>query len=108
MQVNRYQVVSNYTKDLIYSRLASGLLEKLERMNPINDDGERSVRHHQFLTDQLGVPELHEHIVGIIAIMRSVQHSNPDRAWREFQRLVQRSYLKLNTNLDLDLPDTEN
>ena len=35
------------------------------------------------------------------------QHSDPKRAWREFQRLVQRSYPKLHANLELDFPDTE-
>lgn len=58
MQVNRYQVVSTCAKDLIYSCLAPGLLEKLESLNPANDDGDRSVRNHQYLLINLAVLEL--------------------------------------------------
>ncbi len=102
MHVNRPQVVGKYTNDLVYSRLAAGLLERLEKLNPKNDKGERSTRHHQWLTEHYGVPELHEHIVGVIAVMRTVTHHDPNRAWAEFMRRLQRSYPKQNTNFDFD------
>ena len=105
MQINRPQVVGQFTNDLVYSRLADGLLKKLERLNPKNDKGERSCRHHQWLTEHFGIPELHEHIIGVIAIMRSVQHHNPKRAWTEFKRRLQRAYPKQNTNFDLDFDE---
>ena len=35
-------------------RLAPGLLEKLESLNPTNDQGERSVSHHPYQTDLSG------------------------------------------------------
>ncbi len=102
MHVNRPQVVGHYTNDVVYARLADGLLERLQKLNPKDDSGERTCRHHQWLTEQLGVPELHEHIIGVMAIMRSVRLNNTEQAWNEFKRSLQRSYPKKNINFDLD------
>ncbi|MDD5171238.1 MAG: P63C domain-containing protein, partial [Syntrophales bacterium] len=41
MKVNRPSCVGNYTKDVIYERLAPGILDELERRNPPNEKGQR-------------------------------------------------------------------
>ena len=43
MRVNRPSVVAHYTKDLVYQRLAPGILEELERRNPQGERGWRSI-----------------------------------------------------------------
>jgi P63C domain len=55
MSINRPQVVGYYTRDIVYARLAPGIVEELERRNPKDDKGERRGRHHQLLTDDIGI-----------------------------------------------------
>lgn len=94
---SRPSVVGRYTNDIVYERLAPGVLEKLRELNPVNESGNRASRHHQWLTEDHGVPELKSHLSGVIAIMRA-SHS-----WREFQRLLARAYPKLNEQLELPI-----
>ena len=105
MKVNRPQVVGHYTNDIVYARLEDHLLDKLREINPKDESGTRKNKHHQWLTDDFGVQELREHLVSVIAIMRTVQDNNPKRAWPEFMRRLQRSLPKKNTNYDFDFED---
>jgi hypothetical protein len=100
MKVRRPGVVAAYTKDLVYARLAPGVLEELERVNPI-DNGRRHARHHQWLTEDIGHPKLQQHLTGVIAIMKG------STTWQHAQRTVQRAFPKVNTNLDLPFPEPE-
>ena len=102
MQVNRPQVVGLYTNDIVWDRLAPGILEELERLNPKTESGERKGKHHQYLTDDIGHPALQKHLNGVVVLMDSVIESKPpQRGWDEFKRRLQRVYPKLNPNLDL-------
>ena len=105
MQINRPQVVGHYTNDIVYARIAPGLLSKLQQLNPITKNGERENKHHQWLTDDFGQPELYTHLVGVMAIMKTVTNNNSRLAWDEFKRRLQRAYPKKNTNFDLDLDE---
>jgi len=98
MKINRPGAVAGYTKDLVYARLAPGVLAKLEEINPI-EDGHRRVKHHQYLTDDIGHPALQAHLNGVTAIMRG------STTWEHATRMIQRAYPKVNTNLDLPFPD---
>jgi hypothetical protein len=100
MKVNRPSAVANYTKDLIYARLAPGVLAELEKLNPI-EDGRRQVRHHQYLTFDVGHPALQAHLNGVVAIMRG------STTWEHARRTVQRAYPKINTTLELPFPDED-
>jgi len=64
-------VIGHWTKDIVYSRIAPGLLEELEKKNPKGISGRRKNRHHQFLTDDVGHPELAKHLHMVIALMRA-------------------------------------
>jgi hypothetical protein len=66
MSINRPQVVGYYTRDIVYARLAHGIVEELERRNPKDDKGERRGRHHQLLTDDIGDPALAQHLYAVI------------------------------------------
>lgn len=100
MKPNRPGAVANYTKDLVYARLAPGVLAELERLNPI-DSGRRGAKHHQWLTSDVGHPALQAHLYGIIAIMRG------STTWEHAKRMVQRAYPKVNTTLELPFPDDD-
>ncbi len=95
--LKRPGVVAAYTKDLVYARLAPGVMEELERRNPVTDSGRRKARHHQWLSDDVGHPALAQHLHAIIGFMRASD------SWDGFKRLVDRAYPKRGSNLELEL-----
>jgi len=86
--VKRPSLVGKYTNDLVYDRLAPGVLEELRKANPPNPKGNRRHRHHQWLTEDIGHPRLREHLSGVIAIMKVSKN------WDEFKRHLNRIYRK--------------
>jgi len=97
MKVNRPQVVAHYTKDLVYARLAPGILKELETRNPKNDKGNRKAKHHQFLTEDVGHPALAQHLYAIIGLMRVAD------SWEQLIHMVDRAYPKRGDTLQLPL-----
>ncbi len=89
--------VGNYTKDLVYSRLAPEVLHELERLNPPTEAGYRKYRHHQFLTRDIGHPALSRRLYELIGMARASE------TWEKFCRLVDRTFPKLNATLPLPL-----
>ncbi len=86
--INRPAVVGHYTNDLIYERLAPGVLEELRNRNPVVSDGNRRHKHHQLLTRDHGHPELKMHLAAVIALMRVSSD------WDSFKRKVDIAYPK--------------
>jgi hypothetical protein len=97
MRVNRPQVVAHYTKDLIYSRLAPGILTELEKRNPSDTDGKRRGRHFQLLTDDIGVPALAQHLYGVIGMMRASDN------WDAMMKMVNRAYPKRGDTIQVEM-----
>jgi len=69
-------VVGRYTKDLVYERLASGLLEEMEERCPRDEEGKRIACLHQTLSEDYGIPALKEHFIGLIALMKISKNWN--------------------------------
>lgn len=97
MKVNRPQVVATYTKDIVYARLAPGILKELEKRNPASDRGHRKSKHHQWLTEEVGHPALSQHLHAAIGFMRAAS------SWEEFKRLLDRAFPKQKETLQLPL-----
>jgi P63C domain len=93
-------VLGHYTRDIVYSRLAPGVVEALEKRNPA-EHGRRKHRHHQFLTEDYGDPRLKEHLTGVVTLMKA------SRSWDQFKGMLQRVFPKVNTTLDLPLDNPE-
>ena len=87
--------------DLVYARLAPGVLEELQRLNPTLPGGGRKWRHHQWFTPDPGYIKLNQHLAGIMAFMRAATN------WTKFYRAVQRAYPKLRDQLAFDFGDDE-
>lgn len=100
LQVKRPGVVGKYTNNIVYERLAPGILEELEKRNPKNDQGNRKGKHHQLLTEEIGHPALSQHLYAVIGAMRA--HTN----WDDFLRFINRAYPRKNSNLELPLDET--
>ncbi len=103
MKINRPSVVGHYTNDIVWDRLAPGVREELERLNPKTEKGARRAKHHQWLTYDIGNPALQKHLNGVIVLMKSVIQAKG--GWDEFKRRLQRVFPKINTNLDLPYPE---
>ena len=86
--IARPQVIGHYTNDIIYERLAPGVLEELRNRNPTLPSGNRKHRHHQYLTQNHGHPALQRHIEGVIALMRVSE------TWDELKVLLEKAYPK--------------
>jgi hypothetical protein len=93
LSTKRPSLVGHYTKDLVYERLAPGLLEELEKLNPKDEKGHRKRKHHQWLTEDVGHPALAQHLYAIIGFMRA------STTWEHFYRMVQRAFPKKNTTM---------
>lgn len=90
-------VVGIWINDIVYERIAPMLLAELRRLNPKNDKGVRSHKHHQFLTEEVGHPKLREHISGVMAIYRV-----SNGRWDTFMRNLDKAYPKLYQQMDID------
>lgn len=88
------QYVGHIINDVIYRRLAPGVLDELRNKNPM---GERRRKHchHQWLSENIGHPKLQEHISAVTAVMRI------SRSWQEFQRHVDVALPRLDGDLGL-------
>lgn len=64
----RPQFVGHWINDIVYSRLAPGVLTELKNKNPRTESGGRKYKHTQFLTDDKGIPELKEHLIRAMTI----------------------------------------
>ncbi|WP_225410281.1 P63C domain-containing protein [Stigmatella hybrida] len=58
------------TNDIVYSRLAPGVLEELQNKNPRLENGRRKHQHHQWLTRDIGHVKLREHLATATALMK--------------------------------------
>ena len=101
MKVNRPSVVGHYTNDLVYERLAPGILEELQRRNPKDEKGRRPAKNHQWLTEDVGNPALAQHLYATIGFMRA------STTWDQFYRMMQRAFPKKNTTMLLPLPEPD-
>lgn len=93
--------VGLYTNDLVYERLAPGVLDELQRLNPMDENGNRKTKHHQWLSGDIGHPKLKEHISGVLALMNAAPN------WDVFMRFVDRAYPKPEGQMLLDVEDAE-
>lgn len=68
--VKRPQYFGVLTNDIIYKRIAPGVLEELKRVTPRNDDGRPKAKYFQSLTTNTGYPKLREHIGKVVMLMQ--------------------------------------
>jgi hypothetical protein len=102
MAKNRYSVVGHYTNDLVFERLASGLLEELKRKTPKDQKGNRANKLHQWLTDDIGDPMLAQHLHSLIMFQRLALKNG--YGWKRFVKMVDQVLPKRGATLELPLP----
>ncbi|MEO6395693.1 MAG: P63C domain-containing protein [Devosia sp.] len=92
-------VVGKYTNNIVYERLAPGVLDELKAKNPKTPSGHRRHKHFQWLTEDVGDPRLREHLAAVIVLMRAAT------GWDQFIRLLDRSLPRFGTTGELPLDD---
>jgi hypothetical protein len=93
--------MGKYTLDLVYARVAPGVLKELQEREPKGERGRRKHHLHRWFTDDIGHPELSKHIFAVNTLMRA------NTSWDRFYRSMQRALPKQNSNLELNLTDNE-
>jgi hypothetical protein len=85
-------IVGSIVNDLVYARLAPGVLEELKKRNPV-ENGTRKHKHFQHLTKDIGHPELTRHLYELIGMARAFSTGQ----WDQYYRLVNQTFQKMNT-----------
>jgi hypothetical protein len=97
--VKRPGVVGKYTNDLVYDRIAPGVLEELKRITPRDGAGRTKHRYFQRLTEDVGHPRLREHLTAVIALMKA------STKWDQFYRMMQRALPRYGSTIELPLDE---
>jgi hypothetical protein len=92
-------VVGHWTNNIVYERLAPGVLVELRKVTPRDERGRLKSKLFQRLTDDVGHPKLREHLAGVIMIMK-YSHSR-----EVFKDRLDREYPQWGQNLRLPFPD---
>jgi len=97
--VKRPSIIGTITNDIVYARLAPGILEELKKRTPKDEKGRRTHRFHQLLTEDIGHPKLQEHLVKATVLM----DASPN--YPAFHRLLQRALPKVGETYPMDIPE---
>jgi P63C domain len=79
------QYIGHLTNDLIYARLAPGVLDELRRITPGDEKGHLKHRLFQRLTDDVGHPKLREHLAAVTVLMKASDK------WDQFMPMLDRA-----------------
>lgn len=96
-------IMGNIVNDIVYGRLAPGVLEELRKRNPVTEKGYRENQHFQHLTRDVGHPSLTRHLYELIGMARAFSWGE----WDKFYELVNRVYPKMNASLLLPFESGE-
>jgi hypothetical protein len=86
--VKRPGCIGTWTNDVVYERLAPGVLDELKKKNP-KVGGRRKHKFFQWLTGEVGHPRLLAHLEGVKMLMKV------SRDWDEFKERVDQFYPKV-------------
>ncbi len=103
--VKKPQYVGVLTNDLVYSRLAPGVLDELRRLTPRDEKGRLKTHLHRRLTEEVGHPKLQQHLSAVTALMKASD------SWEQFKPMVDRAlpkYKRLPLFDELDSKDKLN
>ena len=93
--------VGKLINQLVYKRLPPGVLEELQRKNPVQENAHRRHKHHQFLTEDVGDEHLEKQIIAVTTLMRA----SDDK--KMFKRLFEKAFPIKGQQLALPMPEEE-
>ena len=93
--VKRPQYFGTLTNDVVYRRLAPGVLEALKDVTPRDEKGRRKHKYFQRLTSNVGYPKLREHLGSVVTLMKLSED------WNDFQRKLDRIHPRIGDTIPL-------
>jgi hypothetical protein len=93
--VSRPKYFGHLTNDIIYKRLAPGVLEVLKTTTPKNEKGRYKHRLFQRLTEDVGHPKLREHLASVVSLMKI------SRDYDQFEKFLSQVHPKYGETPDL-------
>jgi hypothetical protein len=85
--VKRTPLIGKITNEIVYEKLPEGVLDKLRELNPVLPETKRRRwKFTQFLSYDLGQPDLRDHLLQVVALMRASSD------WERFKRLLARAF----------------
>jgi hypothetical protein len=88
---NRPQYYAKFIRKYIYEPIERGLvLIQLDKRNPTNKKGARPKRHHQHLSEEMGLPNIRAQIWQVIGLLKT--SANKAIFERAFARLMGQTY----------------
>lgn len=91
------------TNDIIYKRLAPGVLKELKKKTPKGTTGRHKQQLHRRLTDEVGHPKLVSHLDAVVSIMRIADDGDYDG----FIRMLDKAKPRYDETLQLPLRDID-
>jgi hypothetical protein len=88
----RPQYFGVFTNNIVYDRIAPGVLEELQNGVPRNESGRPTAKYFQKLTQNTGYPKLREHLGSVVTLMKLSTN------WDDFMAKLDRFHPKF----DLD------
>jgi hypothetical protein len=98
-KAGRPGVIGHWTNNIVYKRLAPGVLEELKRLTPRTPSGYYRNKLFQRLTEDHGHPKLRQHLEGVVMLMKY----SPN--WRVFMNRLDKEYPQWGANFLLPFPD---
>ena len=93
--VQRPQYFGILTNDIVYKRIAPGILDELKRVTPKDEAGRHKQKLFQHLTSNIGYPKLREHLGSVVAIMKL------SSGWHDFMGKLDRLHPRYGETIPL-------
>lgn len=91
-------LLGHITNEVVYDRLPDGVMAKLQEVNPTDAETKRRKwKHHQFLSADFGQPDLRDHILQVIPLMKV------SKDWPAFIRNLDAVFPRKGTTVEMDL-----
>jgi hypothetical protein len=92
-------VVGHWTNNIVYRRLAPGVLQELRRLSPRDEKGRLKNKLFQRLTDEVGHPKLREHLMGVVMLMKYAPN------WQVFMERLDKEFPQWGDTYMLPFPE---
>jgi P63C domain len=99
--VKRPQYFGQLTNDIVYRRIAPGVLAELRNVTPRDETGRRKHKFHQRLTNNVGYPKLREHLGSVVTLMKLSED------WRDFVYKLDQIHPRVGDTIPLPIPPDE-
>lgn len=96
--VKRPQYFGHLTNDIVYKRLAPGVLAELRNVTPKDDQGRRKHKYFQRLTTNIGYPKLREHLGSVVTLMKLSSN------WEDFMRKLDQIHPRVGDTIQIPFP----